>query len=73
MQNLQVFQVSFCDIFCFLFYKNIIFQGELLLERIKLNSESGNSNTQALIQKVKSCLHPKHNINSNENNIQQVY
>ena len=64
---------SFLLRYFLLFIQNIIFQGELLLEWIKLNSESGNSNTQALIQQVKSCLHPKHNISSNKNNIQKVY
>lgn len=49
-----------------------IFVGELLLEWITLNSDSRNSNTQALIQQVKSCLHPNNNDNSNENDLDKV-
>lgn len=36
------------------------------MEWITLNSDSRNSNTQELIQQVKSCLHPNSNTNLNE-------
>ncbi len=40
--------------------------GELLLEWITLNSDSRNSNTQALIEQVKSCLQPMSNNNTKD-------
>jgi hypothetical protein len=43
--------------------------GELLLEWITLNSDSRNSNTQALIEQVKSCLQP---ISNNSTNLNKV-
>lgn len=46
--------------------------GELLLEWITLNSDSRNSNTQALIEQVKSCLQPTSNSNTNEDHLRQV-
>jgi hypothetical protein len=66
MQNLQVIQIELID------RKYFFLIGELLLEWITLNSDSRNSNTQALIQQVKSCLHPNRNINSNENDLRKV-
>ena len=48
------------------------FLGELLLEWITLNSDTRNSNTQALMQEVKSCLHLNSNTKSSEYNLRKV-
>ena len=55
-----------------LYLRDSLFIGELLLEWITLNSDSRNSNTQDLIQDVKSGLHPNSNNNSNANDFYKV-
>ncbi|CAF2976328.1 unnamed protein product [Rotaria sp. Silwood2] len=48
------------------------FSSELLLEWITLNSDARNSNTQALVEQVQSCLQPNSNINSNHKELKKV-
>ncbi|CAF1020014.1 unnamed protein product [Rotaria sordida] len=48
------------------------FSSELLLEWITLNSDTRNSNSQALVEQVQSCLHPNSNINSNHNDPKKI-
>ena len=47
---------------------SLLLLGELLLEWITLNADSRNSNTQALIEQVKSCLQPT----SDQHDLRQV-
>jgi hypothetical protein len=61
--NSVLFQFSLCNLF---------FIGELLLEWLTLNCDTRNSNTQALIEQVESCLHSNTNTNSNENDLRKV-